>query len=491
MNGRLIADLPPNLKSLQGKWIEARREERDIIYAREFGPAFIPLFARLPLHGWTNERPQFKALISILGFSWQPVALMAAWAQPEQMLILGTPDSLGMKVGGESAVDLVSRLSGIPRACILARQVEDPAELEIYQEVRDFVRRHGFRPHEIAVDPTGGKKSMSAPAALAGFLAGAWIIYIDYARYHPKRRIPIPGTEYPRLLHNPLEVFGDIEFDQVKQAYRRGSYDQAYHVAKTLATRLYQPREAEALALLAQAYGAWHRFDFKNACETLEKLRRHLEQFAHFGSWPWARKIRAKVQTQCSIVKQLAELAEAIHAGKKPTSIEQGLPLVMNHLSAAERCLSQHQPGVAILLAYASLERYVDLCLWVHYGLDDENPDFSNVKLELPSFHAVGRKLHGKNYQQRPPGGPLTLSLGIQLLATLKPDLLPVECLGRIKGMMAARNKSEFEHGLCAQFVKPDNVKLHIQSVKEIVGMCYEFGEDFEKELEKYNFPLI
>ena len=55
---------------------------------------FAPLFAGLPLHGAPAgfERP--RALVSVLGFSWQPVALMAAWARPERMLAIGK--SLGV-----------------------------------------------------------------------------------------------------------------------------------------------------------------------------------------------------------------------------------------------------------------------------------------------------------------------------------------------------------------------------------------------------------
>jgi hypothetical protein len=56
---------------------------------------------------------------------------------------------------------------------------------------------------------------MSASAALAGFLAGAPLVYVDYHEYHGLNRIPVAGTEYSRLMKNPLEVLGELELRDV------------------------------------------------------------------------------------------------------------------------------------------------------------------------------------------------------------------------------------------------------------------------------------
>uniref|UniRef100_A0A7C5AN55 Uncharacterized protein n=1 Tax=Desulfobacca acetoxidans TaxID=60893 RepID=A0A7C5AN55_9BACT len=80
---------------------------------------------------------------------------------------------------------------------------------------------------------------MSASAALAGYLTGAWLVYVDYQEYCPQRRIPLPGSEYPRLLHNPLEVFGDSEWQKIRAALNRGGFEEASHLAGQLADRLY------------------------------------------------------------------------------------------------------------------------------------------------------------------------------------------------------------------------------------------------------------
>ncbi|MBW2308576.1 MAG: hypothetical protein JRG73_16745 [Deltaproteobacteria bacterium] len=488
----LPINLPEELRSIQEKWIKAKREDQDLIYALEFGPAFVPLFARLPLHGWIGDPPKVKALISILGLSWQPVALMAAWARPEHILILGTQDSLSNKIGDEPVLELISRLSGIPIKCFITRQIEDTNEVRIYSEVCDFSRKFGFELHELAVDPTGGKKSMSVSAALAGFLIGAWIVYVDYAQYYSEKRIPVAGTEYPRLLRNPLEVFGDLEFERIQEAYRSGNYEESAHIARNLASKLYEPREAEALALMAEAYGAWHKFRFSEACDILEKLKNHLEQFMMDGKWLWAGKLLPKIRTQVNVSKELSEITTKLCHGEKLKTIEEGSPLVLNHLAAAERALLHHHIGASILLTYATLERYVDICLWVYYGLDDEEPDFSNVSLDWQKFHSIGRMLHKKQYQERDLAGPLTLSTGVQLLAALKPELITQNFLGSIKGLMSDRNKCEFEHGLCPKALSPDNIKKYIEMVKQLLEIILsQDGKNINDELEKYHFPVF
>ena len=219
--GPPVAVLPPNLLAAQRRWLDLARREQDALYAKEFVGPFAGLFAELPLHGGPEGLARPRALVSVLGFSWQPVALMAAWARPERMLVIGTDESFARKVAGEKVLSLVSRVSGVDRDRIRVVEVGDPGEADIYRAVRDFLRHSGVPPRQVYVDPTGGKKSMSASAALAGFLAGAPLVYVDNAEYHGPNRIPVAGTEYPRLLANPLDVLGDLELRAVFDAFRR------------------------------------------------------------------------------------------------------------------------------------------------------------------------------------------------------------------------------------------------------------------------------
>lgn len=490
MNTPKIVTLSDELKSLQQKWLAAHRQDQDLIYSQEFGPRFAPLFAQLPLHGWEGKPPSFQALISVLGFSWQPVALMAAWLQPQFILLLGTRDSCEVSLAGEPVKKIIARIANVPESSILVRQVDDPEELGIYREIRKFVDDHKLGPHEMVIDPTGGKKSMSASAALAGYLLGAWLVYVDYQEYHPQKRIPIAGTEYPRLMHNPLEEFGDLEKQRIKEAIGRGSFEEARLLAEALSSRLYDAREAEAIALYAATYGAWHHFKFSEAHSYLQQLKSHLEKFGRKGKWHWSASLLNSVVLQEPVIQELANLTTRVCANQKPSILAEGMPLVLNHLAAAERALFHHQTSTAMLLTYATLERYIDLCLWVSFSLDDENPDFSKLSLNIRSFHESGKIMHGKAYEKREPAGSISLSLGAQLLATLSPDVLPKNYLGRIKGMMTKRNRCEFEHGLCPQAISHDDVKYSLHMVQEIIALAMSsLNGDLNQELQRYRFP--
>lgn len=490
MSGPILASLTPELQSLQQRWVRLSRPEQDELYAKEFAQPFARLFAELPLHGTPREMEGWKprALVSVLGLSWQPVALMAAWCKPERMLIIGTQDSLRVRPGGETIVSLVFRVAGIESARIQMVQVGDPSEVEVYRAVRDFfmeLAKADIPPRDVFVDPTGGKKSMSAAAALAGFLFGAPLVYVDYGQYDETNRIPIAGTEYPRLLSNPLDVLGDLERQHVFAAFNRGDFDEAARLAERLAERLYAPREGQCLAALARGYGAWDRFDFEGARSALVNAADLLDRFADQGNWNWAGGIRP------TLSKNLQALEELAKVQKKPDRLEEGLPLLLWYLAAARRMLDAGKPSLAVLLTYAALERYVGLCLWVEFGLDVEDPDYERVKdrRDRSRYEEAGRVLFGERYTLQDPDGPLMFSNGARLLVALSPERLKLEDLRPLKGLMNARNKCEYEHGFLPKPPRAEDVGRHLRKAEEIVGRVS--SGDLGKMLEKYRFPLL
>jgi len=428
-----------------------------------------------------DQRPRF--LVSVLGLSWQPVALMAAWCRPVRMLVLGTDESLSMKVAGEGVLSLVARVAGIDRDIVEVRRVGDPGEGDIYRAVRDFLGS-GISPREVFIDPTGGKKSMSASAALAGFVAGAPLVYVDYGKYHGPNRIPVPGTEYPRLLTNPLEVLGDLELRDIFAAFNRSDFGEAELLAQKLAARLYEPREAEALAELAGGYAAWDRFEFGPARDKLAKADSVITGFAGRGKWGWTESVRDVLTGNLRALESLANLT------KTPASIEEGLPLVTWYLAAAQRMADAGKTSLAVLLLYAAMERYLGLCLRIEHSLDDEHPEYSQVKdkIDWKRFDEAGTKLFGKRYHRRELEGPLMFANSAQLLAALAPDRLDLKDLGPLQGLSTSRNKCEYEHGFLPEWPAREGVQRFFSGVRSIVGRCCG-GARLEEMLADYRFP--
>jgi hypothetical protein len=485
MNNIPQAPLPAELQEVQQRWLALSRKDQDELYANEFAAPFARLFAQLSLYGAPVSLPKPRALVSLLGFSWQPVALMAAWCQPERMLLLGTEESLNLKVAGEGVLSVIARVAGIDREIIETKRVGDPGESDIYRAVRDFLS-FGISARDVFIDPTGGKKSMSASAAVAGFLVGAPLVYVDYREYHGPNRIPVAGTEYPRLLTNPLEVFGDLELREVFAAFNRSDFDEAEHLARRLSTRLYEPREAEALAELAAGYAAWDRFNFVVARERLSTAARVITEFAGIGKWGWAENVRDVLMGNVQALQTLATLTQT------PTSIETGLPLVIWYLAAAQRFAEVEKTSLAVLLLYAAMERYMGLCLRIEYGLDDEQPDYTGVKdkIDWKRFDDAGKALVGKGYRRRDLEGPLMFTNSAQLLATLAPHRLDSKDLGPLHGLSNTRNKCEYEHGFLPNPPAKKDAQGFLLAAKRIAGRCC--GEaQLEEMLASYKFPKL
>ena len=487
MSKPVSVELSPELAAIKERWLTADRIQRDEIFRLEFGEPFARLFAELPLHNapaGLKDRP--SALISVLGFSWQPVALMAAWVRPERMLLLGTRESLEEKYGNETVIQIVSRVSHIDAERIEKRVIAGDAEFIIYRETKAFIQRYNLSPRKVAVDPTGGKKSMSVSAGLAGFLSGSLLVYVDNTGYDTEKRIPIAGSEYPRLLSNPLSVFGDLEFDKIKNAFNRGDFQEASNLACNLSEKLYEPRLAEIYHGLAEGYKAWSRFEFILAKKKLDESRGVLDEFATIAGWNWVASLVKKIEENLTVLEVLVSIKE------RPKIMSKGAPLILNHLASAFREFEKGRYHLVQLLAYATVEKFVDLHLYVAFDLDDDKPDYSLIErdLDLSVYHGLGRRMHGKQYDEQPPNGKLTFARGLRLLAALKPDLLSGEDLVYLQNLATERNKGPYEHGLFHSAVKPAKIKSQLNFVRNMIEKSFN-NSKCNVTLSMYVFPVL
>lgn len=478
------------------------REVRDRIYAHEFGPVFAPHFRKLPLHGAPEGFARPELLISVLGLSWQPSCLLASWMQPKQVLLIGTKESFD-SVKDEKFKDRLLRFCQAARTTeeagpalalkdISTVEVRSEDEVEIYEAVKKFLAEHPGDPRRVAIDVTGGKKSMGMAAGLAGFLVGCPLVYVDYLGY--SNRIPTAGTEYPRLLSNPLEVLGDLEKKRIFEAFDGGRFAEAERLAQGLADRLYNPREAEALAALARTYGCWDAFRFQDAHEALLGAHKAISRFATQGGWSWAASIKDRLSAHLGLLEALAAAEKKLRArNENKLSEQEGLPLVRNHLAAAQRALEQGRMTLGVMLLYSTVERFSDLLLQARHGLDDESPDYSLVlpKLDAATYEKNGKLIVGKTYRHREPSGPITFTNGLQLLVTLDPPAVDLSKVSMLQNLMGMRNKCEYEHGLLPPKVDQEAAERFVDAVKITIAPSLGGKEALDASLESHRFPRL
>lgn len=490
----VAAKLTPALSRAQKKWMTAAAGERERIYAEKLAPGFAKLFAKLPLDGAPPGLAHPRALISVLGMSWQPVVLMAAWVKPSRMLIVTTREARAASHAGQSIDSLIRRHAGVHGKALAIREVEADDEAAIYRLVRGFIQREARRgtpAREILVDPTGGKKSMSAAASIAGAITGTLLGYVDYLEYLPDRRTPKAGTEYPRLLANPLEVLGDLEFARIRRAFDERQFFMAEQLAAALGARLWEPREAQALEQLAQGYGAWDRFLFHEAADALKRAESFVRHHGVTGGWDWLPAVNAVLGVHLRLTEQLGNLAACFRAEEKPASVLDAMPLVWNHLAAAHRALASDQPSAAVMLAYSAVERYVSIVLMLDHGWVDGNAAALTGKLDLAKYHELGWEWFGRRYQERNLPGKLTYADGIRLLAAVSTGLIEDKDLGRLKHLADMRNHCEFEHGIAAQPVAEKSVKNLLAFLEELVGRYPKGKKGGAFALADYEFPKL
>lgn len=462
--------------------------ERKQYYAASLGVMLAQRFARLPLAGRGRDMAEFRprALVSLLGFSWETVALLSAWAQPEQILVLGTGPTLAQQVEGEPVSAVIARVSGVPASRFRFEELQDEDESSVYRAVQTFARDGGFAPGEVAIDPTGGKKGLSAAAALAGFMLSAPILYVDYAEYSTEERRPAPGTEYPRLLTNPLEVFGDIEIKRALEAFDAGHFEEARRRAELVAERHPEPREARVLACLAEGYGNWSRGDLDRACKVLREGLKGLQDVAAEFSWRWAGGLETVVTENVTLLEEILAI------GDQPADMATAMPLVLNQVAASRRAADLCAFEAALPLLYSAFEWYINLRIRIDFGLRDDQLFTTLIEDKKEAFHRTGKLLYGEAYQaQMSMGGRLMFGKGLQVLATLAPEEYPEpEELQTLIKMGDIRNNTPFGH--IRQFVPvaEETFRSFETAVVGALGRCAGTGR-IETQLARFRFPKL
>lgn len=140
---------------------------------------------------YRENRPG-ELLVSLLGFSPEPIILTAKALNPETHLIITNP----------VRKDIVQVLDDYLENDYKLVVLNSDDFQTIYKTIKESLTEYPTR--NITIDITGGKKSMVASAAIFGKDYGSRIVYVDFAEYLKDLRKPIPGTEKLNIVYNPM-----------------------------------------------------------------------------------------------------------------------------------------------------------------------------------------------------------------------------------------------------------------------------------------------
>lgn len=166
-----------------------RFDEADALYFEKLFAMVIERFVA------ANEmRRDNEALISLLGFSQEPIILSAKAIQPSHHVVLVTSRDIDTR-------RIKEYLQPEPQF----RELRRDESQTLYSLLKEVIVE--FPTHNITIDITGGKKSMVAVASIFARDYGCRLIYVDTSVYLKDLRKPEPGAE---ILQTVYQGMGEV-----------------------------------------------------------------------------------------------------------------------------------------------------------------------------------------------------------------------------------------------------------------------------------------
>lgn len=132
-------------------------------------------------------------LISILGFSPEPIVLGAKLLNPKIHIIV---HDAGVSLNEENNRVIGKYLTGYHFV-----ELQNETFACLYDTLKEQL---SINPAQhCVINITGGKKSMSASAGIFARDFFCDLIYVDYSKYDPSTRRPEPGSEFLNLVYSP------------------------------------------------------------------------------------------------------------------------------------------------------------------------------------------------------------------------------------------------------------------------------------------------
>ncbi len=431
-----------NLESLSEQWKKTEEKIRDAFYDENVFPAIKKLV--VPREQANYPQP-YTNLILPVGFSPEPLILSILILRPDKVYLLYTQDSAKYldRIVSESGL----KISQIDKDEILETNV--PA---IYQKVKAIYERWG-KPSRIAVDISGGKKSMVGGCALAGSLIGADLFYVD-SKFISALRKPEPGSEKLVILANPYDVFGDLKLERARELYAQLDYIGAQRILDELQHQTSSPELYDSRVLLCESYAAWDDWKIDSSLDKMRQAISRIERYAHANPATPLNDRLVRLKPQLSVLENLDQALQLFNQEDKEgdkvmemlATPDLYLAMMATLYNGATRQEAKRKLDVAALLWYRLIELIGQQRLSFH-GIKTSQPDYSNLPSDLlDKYKSVYSTLFkGTKVDHLP--NPISLLSGYILLSALKDQLVEDLKLTELRGKVDARDQGIFAHG--------------------------------------------
>ncbi|MBO3735478.1 hypothetical protein [Glycomyces niveus] len=381
-------------------------------------------------------------LVSLSGHSPETTVVAFEMLRPERLLVLQSE-------AAEQSIDMIMKYASVPLSRLEPRRVDPNDPLSTYVHVKEAaerIRKRTGRDANVVIDITGGKKIMSAAAALAASQLDLQMCYIDGNRYDSSLRQPVPGTERLVLLPNPTEIFMEREMDKACTLLAYGDFPASHRRFAEIAEKTDRSSRARFGRDLAHCYSAWCNFDIRKLQDRADALRKRLDD----PRYQPPQQIRERIELQLGFLAALSADPDGIHA-------------TLNYFLIACHYRGREQHELAAQLYYRTLEHLLGRSLNDRAeGFRSDSPDWtllSDDRVELERrFRQIGRRVYRTDDVPLP--GRIGMMDAALLLHALDDPVMPAIGLGDERSIASLmrqaeiRNRSVLAHG--SQNVDPE-----------------------------------
>lgn len=430
-NAKTVAELTDEWITL----LQSSGEETALgFYCENIMPELLPSLRNKFQETYGHE-PQYDGLISLLGFAPDTVILASQFVKPETLVVLHTEET-------KNLLDRVYKYANIRFASFHHELFSEIPNTDIYRALEAALKRFP-KGSRIAIELTGGKKTMSGALAIASGLLDIDLMYIDYSKYMPEFRKPRPESTYIQLVGNPLklpvDLFSEVEINRAVDFFNVGKYDISRTLFEQASQRMANPRVAEVCAELSRLYMLWNAFAFQEASELCSVLSRKIIQFYEQTS--------STLQFDFESFQKQSETLIRLAQGDRTN-------LLWNFYFSAERYYRNNQSDIAALLYYRTLESIFENSLKdLAEDFNADTPDYSVFGMDVEelqmNFIAFRSKVfkESKSSTDRLPS-QLGMFDSLCLLGALGQPISQKIVLGRVANVAKIRNRSVYAHGV-------------------------------------------
>lgn len=240
-------------------------------------------------------------LISLSGFSPVTTILACRLLGPERLLVISSEQT-------EASINVIADHlvgpGGLRHSDFMHVRCTPTDPRGIYKAIKEELSRHWHldaQPYAV-IDITGGRKVMSAAAALAAWQLKLDLCYVE-SDYDPERRQPLPGSDRLLLLDNPTALFGEQEMDAARQLFATGAFAVARQRYDELSNSIAEPGRARFMRALADLYEAWCDLNLASLSDRIEVVETVMGNDRH----ELTPETVGRIERQLGFLRRLAE----------------------------------------------------------------------------------------------------------------------------------------------------------------------------------------